>query len=163
MQGGSYFSQSGWLLKGLNKTFAQLELKFQREPSSDERAEVLQIDPNEIADTIKMDARQVSVNAPFFAVGREWFGRCIGDENGATPDANSMEDSSQKGIKRSPSKLLGKKADIISLYFCLNGEAPTRSDDIGQIYEITRWRIRQIKKKVRRLRTGNRSRALGPI
>jgi RNA polymerase primary sigma factor len=148
-------------LNKLNRTFAQLEQKFQREPSYDEIAEVLKIDPNEIADTIKMGSRQVSVNAPFVQGEENGLLDVLENETEATPDACLMEDSLQKDIKRSLSKLSDKEADIISLYFGLNGEHPMTLDEIGEMFEITRERVRQIKEKgINRLRTSNKSKAL---
>lgn len=148
-------------LNRLNRTFAQLEQKFQREPSYDELAEVLQIHPNEIAETIKMGSRQVSVNAPFVQGEENGLLDVLENETEATPDACLMEDSLQKDIKRSLSKLSGKEADIISLYFGLNGEHPMTLDELGEMFEITRERVRQIKEKgINRLRTSNKSKAL---
>lgn len=148
-------------LNKLNRTFAQLEQKFQREPSSDELAEVLQIDPNEIADTIKMGSRQVSVNAPFVQGEENGLLDVLEDESEATPDSGLMDDSLQKDIKRSLSKLTDKEADIISRYFGLNGEHPMTLDEIGEMLEITRERVRQIKEKgIQRLRKSNKSKTL---
>jgi RNA polymerase primary sigma factor len=148
-------------LNRLNRTFAELEQKFQREPSSDELAQVLQVDPNEIAATIKMGSRQVSVNAPFVQGEENGLLDVLQDESEATPDSGLMGDSLQKDIKRSLSKLTNKEADIISKYFGLNGEHPMTLDEIGEILEITRERVRQIKEKgIQRLRKNNKSKAL---
>lgn len=148
-------------LNRLNRTFAQLEQKFQREPSYDELAEVLQIHPNEIAETVKMGSRQVSVNAPFVQGEENGLLDVLENETEVSPDACLMEDSLQKDIKRSLSKLSDKEADIISLYFGLNGEHPMTLDEIGKMFEITRERVRQIKEKgINRLRTSNKSKAL---
>jgi len=72
-----------------------------------------------------------------------------------------MDDSLQKDIKRSLSKLSDKEADIIARYFGLNGEHPMTLDEIGEMLEITRERVRQIKEKgIQRLRKSNKSKAL---
>lgn len=148
-------------LNKLNRTFAQLEQKFQREPSSDELAEVLQIDPNEIADTIKIGSRQVSVNAPFVHGEENGLLDVLEDESEGTPDSGLMDDSLQKDVKRSLSKLSVKEADIISRYFGLNGEHPMTLDEIGEMLEITKERVRQIKEKgIKNLRKSNKSKAL---
>ncbi len=148
-------------LNKLNRAFAQLEQKFQRDPSSDELAEALQIDPNEIADTIKIGSRQVSVNAPFVQGEENGLLDVLEDESEVTPDSGLMDDSLQKDIKRSLSKLTNKEADIISRYFGLNGEHPMTLDEIGEMLEITRERVRQIKEKgIQRLRKSNKSKTL---
>lgn len=148
-------------LNRLNRTFAQLEQKFQREPSSIEIAEVLQIDPNEIANTIKIGSRQVSVNAPFMQGEENGLLDVLEDETEATPDSGLMDDSLQKDIKRSLSKLSAKEADIIARYFGLNGEYPMTLDEIGEMLAITRERVRQIKEKgIKKLRKCDKSKTL---
>lgn len=148
-------------LNRLNRTFAQLEQKFQREPSSIEIAEVLQIDPNEIANTIKIGSRQVSVNAPFMQGEENGLLDVLEDETQATPDSGLMGDSLQKDIKRSLSKLSAKEADIIARYFGLNGEHPMTLDEIGEMLAITRERVRQIKEKgIKKLRKSDKSKTL---
>lgn len=148
-------------LNKLNRTFAQLEQKFQREPSADELAEVLQIHPDEITDTIKMGSRQVSVHAPFVHGEENGLLDVLEDESQATPDSALIDDSLQKDIKRSLSKLSDKEADVISRYFGLNGETTMTLDEIGEVLEITRERVRQIKEKgIQKLRNSNKSKAL---
>lgn len=148
-------------LNKLNRTFAQLEQKFQREPSSDELAEVLQIDPNEVAETFKVGSRQISVNAPFVQGEDSGLLDVLEDNSEATPDSGLIDVSLQKDINRSLAKLSNKEADVISRYFGLNGEHPMTLDEIGEMLEITRERVRQIKEKgIRRLRNSNKSKVL---
>jgi len=148
-------------LNKLNRTFSELEQKFQREPSSEELAEVLQVDPEDVADTLRTGAHQVSVNAPFI----------LGEENGlldvlqndfeTTPDSALIDDSLRTEVQRSLSTLTKKECDVISLYFGLNGVHPMTLEEIGEMLSITRERVRQIKEKgIRRLRNTSRSRTL---
>jgi RNA polymerase primary sigma factor len=148
-------------LNKLNRTFSELEQKFQREPSAEELAEVLEVDPDDLADTIKMGAKQVSVHAPFVQ----------GEENGlldvlenyaeATPDSELIDDSLRTEVLRTLATLTKKESDVLLLYFGLNGEHPMTLDDIGKVLKITRERVRQIKENgLRRLRNKSRSELL---
>jgi RNA polymerase primary sigma factor len=145
-------------LNKLNRTFGLLEQKFQREPSAEELAEVLQVDPHDITETIKMGSRQVSINAPFVAGEENGLLDVLEDGSGIKPDAMLIGDSLRRDVQRSLSKLKGKESDIISLYYGLNGTHPMSLDEIGEIYKLTRERVRQIKEKgIQRLRSCGKS------
>ena len=145
-------------LNKLNRTFSELEQKFQREPSSEELAEVMEIDPEEVADTMKVGARQVSVNAPFVQGEENGLLDVLENDSEVTPDSGLIGDSLRTEVGRSLSTLTKKEADVISLYFGLNGKHPMTLEEIGEMFNITRERVRQIKEKgIRRLRNTSRS------
>lgn len=148
-------------LNKLNRTFAELEQKFQREPSSEELAEVLEVAPEEIADTLKMGARQVSVNAPFVQGEENGLLDVLESDSIETPDSGLISDSLRAEVQRSLSTLTKKECDVISLYFGLNGLHPMTLEEIGEMFNLTRERVRQIKEKgIRRLRNTSRSKTL---
>jgi len=148
-------------LNKINRTFAQLEQKFQREPSSDELADTLQIDPEEIKETIQIGSRQVSVNAPFVAGEENGLLDVLENDSEVKPDSVLMDDSLRRDIQRSLSKLKSKESDIISLYYGLNGTHPMSLEEIGEIYKLTRERVRQIKEKgIQRLRSSDKNKVL---
>ena len=148
-------------LNKLNRTFSELEQKFQREPSAEELAEVLEVDPDDLTDTIKMGAKQVSVNAPFVQGEENGLLDVLENDAEATPDSELIDDSLRTEVLRTLATLTKKESDVLSLYFGLNGEHPMTLDEIGTVLKITRERVRQIKENgLRRLRNKSRSELL---
>ena len=151
-------------LNKLNRTFSELEQKFQREPSSEELAEVLQVNPEDVADTFRTGAHQVSVNAPFVQGEENGLLDVLENDSEETPDSGLISDSLRAEVQRSLSTLTKKESDVISLYFGLNGVHPMTLEEIGEMFDITRERVRQIKEKgIRRLRNTSRSRTLDDL
>lgn len=148
-------------LNTLNRAFSQLEQKFQREPSAEELAEVLNIDLEEINDTVKIGSKQISVHAPFVQGEENGLIDVLEDDSEMPPDTSLLNESLQKEIQRSLSTLTKKEADVIALHFGLNGGTPLTLDEIGYRFNLTRERVRQIKEKgLRRLRATGRSKTL---
>lgn len=148
-------------LNTLNRAFSQLEQKFQREPSAEELAEVLNIDLEEISDTVKIGSKQISVHAPFVQGEENGLIDVLEDDSEMPPDTSLLNESLQKEIQRSLSTLTKKEADVIALHFGLNGGTPLTLDEIGYRFNLTRERVRQIKEKgLRRLRATGRSKTL---
>src|SRR3954462_2953467 len=150
-------------LNKISKTFAALEQKFQREPSSEELAEVLEVTTEEVVDTMKISGRHVSMDAPF-AQGEENNLLDVLENDGEdTPDQGLMTDSLRREVQRALSTLTQRESDVITLYFGLNGEHAMTLEEIGEKFNLTRERVRQIKEKaIRRLRHTSRSKALKP-
>jgi RNA polymerase primary sigma factor len=149
-------------LNKMYKAFAELEQKFQREPSVDELAECLQVTPEEIETTIRSAGKHVSVDAPF-AQGEadNSLLDVLESDNQATPDSALMADSLRREVQRALATLTQRESDILSCYFGLNDQHPMTLEEIGDKFSITRERVRQIKEKAtRRLRTAARSRTL---
>jgi len=145
-------------LNKLNRAFSALEQKFQRDPSPEEIAEVMEISPEEISETVQMGNRQVSINAPF-RMGED--GDLLDVLENATeesPDTTLIHSSMRKDVHRSISSLTQREADVIFRYFGLNGHRAMSLEEIGEQLNITRERVRQIKEKsLRRLRQTSRS------
>jgi RNA polymerase primary sigma factor len=147
-------------LNRVNRAFAELEQKFQREPSNEELAEMLKVSPDEIDHTLKMGTRQVSLHAPFLNGEENGLLDTIEDDSSIPPDSGLMNDSLRAEVRRSLSTLTERESDIIQLYFGLNGP-PQTLEEIGDMFKLTRERVRQIKEKaLRRLRHTSRSRGL---
>ena len=145
-------------LNKLNRTFASLEQKFQRDPSPEELAEVMAIDPEEISETVQMGSRQVSINAPFRSGEDGDLLDVLEDESEESPDYTLINSSLRKDILRSIATLTQREADVILRYFGLNDHRAMSLEEIGQQLDITRERVRQIKEKsLRRLRHASRS------
>lgn len=150
-------------LNKISKTFSELEQKFEREPSPDELAEVLEVSTNEVVDTLKISGRHVSMDAPFVQGEENSLLDVLENESEVAPDAELINDSLRREVQRAISTLTQREADVITLYFGLNGEHSMTLEEIGEKFNLTRERVRQIKEKaIRRLRHTNRSKALKP-
>ncbi len=148
-------------LNKIYKTFSSLEQKFQREPSADELAEVLEIPMEEVVNNISLSGRQVSMNAPFVQGEDNTLLDVLKDDNEDTPDSGLMTDSLQKEVQRALATLTERESDVIALYFGLNGKHAMTLEEIGEKFDLTRERVRQIKEKAtRRLRHNSRSKML---
>jgi len=149
-------------LNKINKAFSQLEQEFEREPSADELAEILEINRDEIETTMGVAARHVSVDAPF----QEGEENSLLDvlENNNTPRTDmhlEYMESLRKEIERSLSTLTDRQRDVIKYYFGIGIEHPMSLEDIGEKFGLTRERVRQIKDKaINKLRATSRSKLL---
>ncbi|MDN4165394.1 RNA polymerase sigma factor RpoD/SigA [Cytophagales bacterium LB-30] len=150
-------------LNKISKTFSELEQKYEREPSPDELAEVLEVSTAEVVDTLKISGRHVSMDAPFVQGEENSLLDVLENDTEETPDSGLMNDSLRKEVQRALSTLTQREADVITLYFGLNGEHSMTLEEIGEKFNLTRERVRQIKEKaIRRLRHTSRSKALKP-
>jgi RNA polymerase primary sigma factor len=150
-------------LNKISKTFSELEQKFEREPSPEELAEVLEVSASEVVDTMKISGRHVSMDAPFVQGEENSLLDVLENDGDEKPDDGLMNDSLRKEVQRALSTLTSREADVISLYFGLNGEHAMTLEEIGEKFNLTRERVRQIKEKaIRRLRHTSRSKTLKP-
>jgi len=150
-------------LNKISKTFSELEQKFEREPSPEELAEVLQLTTADVIDTLKISGRHVSMDAPFVQGEENSLLDVLENEDDETPDQGLLVDSLRREVQRALGTLTQREADVIALYFGLNGEQALTLEEIGEKFSLTRERVRQIKEKaIRRLRHTTRSKALKP-
>jgi len=150
-------------LNKISKTFSELEQKYEREPSPEELAEVLDVTTAEVVDTMKISGRHVSMDAPFVQGEENSLLDVLENDSEETPDSELMNDSLRREVQRALSTLTQREADVITLYFGLNGEHAMTLEEIGEKFNLTRERVRQIKEKaIRRLRHTSRSKALKP-
>lgn len=150
-------------LNKISKTFSELEQRFEREPSPDELADVLEVTTSEVVDTMKISGRHVSMDAPFVQGEENSLLDVLVNDMENTPDNELMNDSLRREVQRALSTLTQREADVISYYFGLNGGHSMTLEEIGEKFNLTRERVRQIKEKaIRRLRHTSRSKALKP-
>jgi RNA polymerase primary sigma factor len=148
----------------ISKAFSDLEQKYQREPSSEELADVLEITSDEVADSLKISGRHISMDAPFVQGEENGLLDVLVNDNQETPDSGLMNDSLRKEVQRALSTLTQRESDVMAFYFGLNGLSPMTLEEIGEKYNLTRERVRQIKEKAtRRLRHSSRSNPLKPF
>ncbi len=149
-------------LNKINRAFSELEQEFEREPSPEELAEVLEIATDEVETTLGVAARHVSMDAPF--VDGEDNSLLDVLENGSTPRTDSQleyKESLRQEIERSLNTLTERQCDVIKLYFGIGVEHPMSLEDIGEKFGLTRERVRQIKDKaINKLRSASRSKLL---
>lgn len=150
-------------LNKISRTFSQLEQKYEREPTTEELAEVLEMSVNEVNDTMKVSGRHVSVDAPFVQGEENSLLDVLENNSDEKPDDELMNDSLRTEIQRSLATLTEREADVIMLYFGLGGKHPMTLEEIGARFQLTRERVRQIKEKgIKKLRQSSRSETLKP-
>jgi len=149
-------------LNKINRAFSELEQEFEREPSPEELAELLDIATEEVETTLGVAARHVSMDAPF--VDGEDNSLLDVLENGNTPKTDKAleySESLRREIERSLNTLTERQCDVIKLYFGIGVEHPMSLEDIGEKFGLTRERVRQIKDKaINKLRSASRSKLL---
>jgi RNA polymerase primary sigma factor len=148
-------------LNKIGKAFSTLEQEFEREPSASELAEELDMSLFEVSDTLKISGRHLSMDAPFAQGEDNRLLDVIQDNRQPTPDAGLLEQSLKDEVKRALATLSEREAQVIKLYFGLDSEHSLTLEEIGEKFNLTRERVRQIKEKaIRRLRHASRSKAL---
>lgn len=148
-------------LNKIGKAYSSLEQEFEREPSANELAKELDMDISEVADTLKISGRHVSVDAPFSQGEENRLLDVLTNDSQPTPDNTLMSDSLRSEIERALGTLTEREAEVIKLYFGLNKEHSLTLEEIGEKFNLTRERVRQIKEKaIRRLRHASRSKNL---
>lgn len=145
----------------INKTYARLEQEFEREPNAQEIAEVLEITESEVNESLKNSGRHISMDAPLTQDEDNNMYDILKSEEAITPETELLNESLRKEIDRAISTLTQREADIIRLYFGLTGSHPLTLEEIGEKFDLTRERVRQIKEKgIRRLKHNSRSKIL---
>jgi RNA polymerase primary sigma factor len=148
-------------LHKIGRISSDLEQEFGREPSPDEIAEELDMSTYEIANTLRISTRHVSLDAPFTPGDDNRLLDLIEDEMQNAPDDVLMEEALKEEIALALSSLTEREAEVISLYFGINTERSYTLEEIGARFGLTRERVRQIKEKaIRRLRHTSRSHRL---
>ncbi len=148
-------------LNKIGKMYSNLEQEFEREPTPEEIAEVLDISPFEVTDTMKMSGRHLSMDAPFSQGEDNRLLDIIHNNSQPPPDQTLLKESLSQEVDRALATLSGREAEVVRLYFGLNREHPLTLEEIGERFALTRERVRQIKEKaLRRLRHTSRSKAL---
>lgn len=146
----------------INKTVAKLEQQLEREPIAEEISEILDILPADIRDTMRNQGRHMSMDAP---IGNMEDSGSMYDlmenKHEASPDNELIIESLRDEINRALTALTAREADVVRLYYGLSGGHSHSLEEIGEKFELTRERVRQIKEKaVRRLKHASRSKFL---
>ena len=149
-------------LNKINRAYSELEQKYEREPTPEELADILDMDLEEISSTLRAGTRQVSVDAPF----SDEEGNSLLDvlENKNTPSTDqsvSYTGSLRVETARALACLPDREKQVVELFFGIGREHPMSLEQIGETLDLTRERVRQIKEKaIRRLRVSQKSKML---
>ncbi|EHQ27912.1 MAG: RNA polymerase sigma factor RpoD/SigA [Mucilaginibacter sp.] len=147
-------------LNKIRQAFSKLEQQYEREPSQAELADILETTEDKICDSLSNSGRHVSMDAPFVQ-GEENTLLDVLQNNEPTTDDYLMEESLSQEIMRSLVTLAEREREVIVLFFGLGNNYPLSLEEIGEKYNLTRERVRQIKDKaLQRLRHTSRSNLL---
>ncbi|MCA9783051.1 MAG: sigma-70 family RNA polymerase sigma factor [Calditrichaeota bacterium] len=148
-------------LNKIGKAYNTLEQSFEREPSPEEIAKELDMTPYEVTDTMKRSGRHLSMDAPFNQGEENRLLDILHNDSQPAPDTTLMEESLKTEVSRALATLSEREAEVVRLYFGLHREHPMTLEEIGERFNLTRERVRQIKEKaLRRLRHASRSKNL---
>jgi len=145
----------------INKASARLEQGFEREPNVKEIAVELDMTITEVKESMRNAGRHVSMDAPLIQDEDNTMYDVLKSDEGITPETGLLYESLRKEIDRAISTLTKREADVVKLYFGLNAQHPMTLEEIGERFDLTRERVRQIKEKaIRRLKHTSRSKIL---
>jgi len=145
----------------INKTFARLEQENERTPSAEEIAKELDMTISDVKESMKNSGRHVSMDAPLIEGEDSNLYDVLNSGESPTPDRSLLHESLQVEILRALETLTPREADVVKLYFGLGNQHPMTLEEIGETFDLTRERVRQIKEKaIRRLKHTSRSKIL---
>lgn len=140
-------------LNKINKERSKFEQEFERIPSAEELAECLDIPADQVADTMKVSGRHISVDAPFADGDENSLLDVLINDDTPTPDRVLNQESLSKEVDRALQQLDERERNIVKMFFGIGGQEMTL-EEIGAKYDLTRERVRQIKEKaIRRLKS----------
>ncbi|MEM7161869.1 MAG: sigma-70 family RNA polymerase sigma factor [Bacteroidota bacterium] len=147
----------------INKAFSQLEQEYERPPTASELAEVLELTLDEVKQSLANSGRHVSMDAPLKSDDETSSNMYDVMQNPGIPgpDTELMEKSLKDEVKRSLHALTAREQDVVKLYYGIDMESGHTLEEIGQKFDLTRERVRQIKEKaLRRMKHTSRSEVL---
>lgn len=145
----------------INKMYAFLEQAHERVPSAEEIAKELDMTVSDVKESMKNSGRHVSMDAPLVEGEDSNLYDVLRSGESPNPDRILMHESLRTEIERALETLTPREADVVRLYFGLGNQHPMTLEEIGETFDLTRERVRQIKEKaIRRLKHTSRSKIL---
>ena len=146
----------------INRAYSELEQKYERPPSAEELGEFLDVSPDEVRKSLSNSARHVSMDAPISdSEDSSSMYDVLANDDVNNPEQGLVKESLRKDIERSLSTLTMREGEVVRLFYGLNGKYPLTLEEIGEKFDLTRERVRQIKEKaIRRLKHTSRSKML---
>ena len=150
------------LTNRISKAFSQLEQEYEREPSAEELAEALDLEIDEVASTLNMSNRHVSMDSPLGEGEDNTLIDVMHNPNAESTDEElDHKQSLQTEIDRSLKTLTERQQEVIRYFFGIGVDHPLSLEDIGERFNLTRERVRQIKDKaISKLKTNTRCKLL---
>ncbi len=150
-----------WHINKMKRITTVLEQKYEREPTTLEISQALELAPADVKEAIKNAEWYISMDAPFVKDEEGNMYDVLLSEDASRPDKELLTDSLRKEIERALNTLAQREADIIRLYYGLTGKHTHTLEEIGKEFNLTRERVRQIKERaIKRLKHTTRSRIL---
>ena len=147
-------------LNKINKALGKFEQEYERQPSNEELAEMIDIPKDKISDTLRVGSRHVSVDAPFVEGEDNSLLDVLSNDDSPSADKTLVNESLNTEIERALSTLTDREREIIKSFFGIGCQEMTL-EEIGERFGLTRERVRQIKEKaIRRLKSPSRSKLL---
>ena len=152
------------LTNRISRAYQLLEQQFEREPTAEELADVLEVTAEEVSTTLMMSTRHVSVDGPLFDGDENTLIDVLVNDNADRTDERLVYDESLKmEIKTTLQTLTERQKNVICYFYGIGVDHPLSLEDIGERYSLTRERVRQIKDKaITKLRTTSRCKELKP-
>ncbi len=148
-------------LNKLNKAFSKLEQEYEREPTEEELATILDLPEDKVKDSISISGRHISMDAPLISGEESTLYDVMENRDSPKADKSLIMESLQQEIERTLDTLSEREKEIIKLYFGIGMNHGLTIDEIGEKFDLTRERVRQIKEKaLKRLRQSTRSKLL---
>jgi len=150
------------LTNRIQKAYSLLEQQFEREPSAEELAEMLELDIEEISSTLGIGGRHISVDTPLSEGEDNTLIDVMENPNAERAETNiEHKESLKQEIDRSLKTLTERQKEVICFFFGIGVDHPMSLEDIGERFNLTRERVRQIKDKaITKLRSNSRSKML---
>ena len=147
----------------INKTFSKLEQEFEREPTTGEISDLLEMTEQDVKESMRTTGRHVSMDAPLSNSddgSGNLYDLMISNDS-PSPEHELINDSLRREIERALTTLTMREAEVLRSFFGLDGKAAMTLEEIGEKFDLTRERVRQIKEKgIRRLKHTSRSKIL---
>ena len=149
------------VLNKIHKTRSALQNKFEREPTIEEIAGIMDTTEDEIYNTLKISGQHLSIDSPIKDGEDNRLIDVLKSDQSPQPDHDITDFSLSVEIERALASLSQREKEVITMYFGIDRYEPLTLEEIGQELSLTRERIRQIKEKaLQRLRHKSRSKTL---
>jgi RNA polymerase primary sigma factor len=150
------------LTSRISQAYSRLEQEFERPPTTEELAEILDVEMEEISATMSVAARHVSMDSPLSDGEESTLIDVLANGNAESADKQILfNDSLRLEIQRSLTLLTPRQKEVICNFYGIGGGEPVSLEDLGTKYGLTRERVRQIKDKaLKKLQTFAGSRLL---
>ncbi len=145
------------VLSKISKTYADLEQKFEREPTIEEMAEVLEVDIETIMDALRSNSKQVSMDAPMVTGEENTLLAVLENTDQPGPDSGLIYESLCDEMSRALDSIPQRERDVLRYFYGIGGCTPLSLEEIAESFSLTRERVRQLKEKaIRRLKNNSR-------